>query len=93
MCSHNLFIETESNLKKTTHDMAIINFEDTFLYLGLNMFCYQSISTFYTVRNSMKEPKNMAQVIPRVFIFVLIIVIVMCISFYTVSFYYFYNFR
>lgn len=86
MCSHNLFIESEKNFKTVTHDMIIFDWEDTFLYLALNMFCYQAISTFYTVRNSMREPKNMMALIPRVFGFVLILVILMCVSFYTVTF-------
>lgn len=81
MCGHNLLSEKEASMKIRTYDM--FKFNDSFMYLGLNMFCYQSISTFYTIRNQMAMPHDMKYVIPRTYVFVLILVCLTCFSFYS----------
>ena len=56
--------------------------DNMFMFLGLNMYCYQAISTFYTVRNTMKRPKDMKIIIPRVYFTICILVILVGASFF-----------
>lgn len=88
MSTHNFFADNESKInsvgeeEKMKVSYSMFKFEETYLYIALNMFCYQAMSTFFTIRNSMRNPQEMIQVIPRAYILVLITVLATCTAFY-----------
>jgi len=88
MSTHNILFDNEAKVNSRGEkeimkvSYSMFKFENSYLYIALNMFCYQAMSTFFTIRNSMKNPQEMIQVIPRAYISVLTVVLATCTAFY-----------